>query len=216
MPTKDGPAKRLDAWIAHVKTYRRQSPAPVPDVFLKSATIPSEGPFAHPDIWQPVRDAFKAFELDVEQPGDWQRLLYCLAEAHFGKRRGNPKAWDENRLCRLQVDFLTTKKQNPDKSEEDVYKILSKEDRYQTASVRTRENWRPRGWKTLRRQMPAARAAYKRTIERLATTKLAWDSKHGNSDVTPAAKQQAIKFAKEALEVSQRSQQSARLLLGRG
>jgi len=70
MPTKDGPAKRLDAWIAHVKTYRRQSPAPVPDVFLKSATIPSEGPFAHPDIWQPVRDAFKAFELDVEQPGD--------------------------------------------------------------------------------------------------------------------------------------------------
>jgi hypothetical protein len=203
MPTKDGPAKRLDAWIAHVKTYRRQSPAPVPDVFLKSATIPSEGPFAHPDIWQPVRDAFKAFELDVEHPGDWQRLLYCLAEAHFGKRRGNPKAWDENRLCRLRVDFLAAKRDNPGKSnEEKIYKLLLKKDRYQSASVRTRENRRERAWRTLKRQMPAARAAYKRTVERLATTKLAWDRKHGNSDVTPAAKQAAIKFAKEALEAS--------------
>jgi len=47
--------------------------------------------------------------------------------------------------------------------------------------------------------MPAARAAYKRTIERLATAKLAWDGKHGNS---AAAKKRAIKFAKEALEAS--------------
>jgi hypothetical protein len=197
MPTKDGPAKRLDAWIAHVKTNRRQSPAPVPDVLLKSVTIPSEGQFAYPDIWRPVRDAFKAFELDVEQPGDWQRLLYCLAEAHFGERRGNPEAWDENRLCRLRVDFLTTKKQNPGKSEEDVYKILLKKDRYQTASVRTRENLRPRGLKTLQRQMPAARAAHKRTIKRLATAIMAWNRKHGNQGMTP---EEAEKSATEVLQ----------------
>jgi hypothetical protein len=50
--------------------------------------------------------------------------------------------------------------------------------------------------------MPAAKAAYKRTIERLATAKLAWDCKQGYSDVTAAAKQQAIKFAKDALQAS--------------
>jgi hypothetical protein len=203
MPEKDGPAKRVEAWIACAKRDTWQPAAPVPDAFLKSVTIPAEGPFAHSQIWQPIRDAFKAFGLDVEHPGDWQRLLYCLAEAHFGERRGNPKAWDENRLCRLRIDFLATKRDNPSKSDEEkIYKLLLKKERYQTASVRTRENWRPRGWKTLRRQMPAARAAYKRTIERLATTKLAWDSKHGNSDVTPAAKQAAIKFAKKTLEAS--------------
>jgi hypothetical protein len=98
MPTKDGPAKRLAAWIASGKRNRKQPPAPVPDVFLKRVTIPADGPFLIRKIWQPVREAFRAFELDVEHPGDWQRLLYCLAEAHFGKRRGNPKAWDENRL----------------------------------------------------------------------------------------------------------------------
>jgi len=199
MPSKDGPAKRLAAWIACAKGDRQQPPAPVPNAFVKSVTIPAEGPFAHPDIWQPVRDAFKAFDLDIERPGDWQRLIYCLAEAHFGKRRGNPKAWDENRLGRLQIDFLVTKRENPGKSNEEIYKLLLEKDRYQIASVRTRENRRDRAWKTLRRQMPAARAAYKRTIDRLATAKLAWDRKHGN----PAAdKEQAIEFAKEALEAS--------------
>jgi hypothetical protein len=202
MPTKDGPAKRLDAWIACAKRDRCRLPAPVPVVFSKSITFSAEGPFTHPDIWQPVRDAFKAFELDVEHPGDWQRLLYCLAEAHFGKRRGNPKAWDENRLCRLRVDFITTKKDNPGKSNEEIYNLLLERDRYQTASVTTRENRRDRAWKTLRRQMPAARAAHNRTIKRLVTAKLAWERKHGNPDATPAAKEQAIKFAKGALEAS--------------
>jgi len=196
MPNKDGPAKRLEAWIACAKGNRQQSPAPVPNVFVKSVTIFAEGPFAHPGIWQPVRDAFKAFGLDVERPGDWQRLIYCLAEAHFGKRRGNPKTWDENRLCRLHVDFLVTKRDNPGKSNEEIYKVLLEKDRYQIASVRTRENWRDRAWKTLQRQMPAARAAYNRTIERLAT---AADRNHGNS---AADKEQAIKFAKKALEAS--------------
>ena len=50
--------------------------------------------------------------------------------------------------------------------------------------------------------MPAARAAYKRTLERLATAKLAWDRKHGNPDAAPTTKEQAIKFANEALEAS--------------
>src|SRR5262245_1767931 len=190
MPTKDGPAKRLEAWIACAKRNGRQPPAPPPDVLSKSVTIRGEGPFAHPHIWQPVRDAFKAFELDVEHPGDWQRLLYCLAEAHFGERRGNPKAWDENRLCRLRVDFIATKRDNPGKSNEEIYKLLLEKNRYQIASVRTRKNKRDRAWKTLQRQMPAARAAYMRTIERLATAKLAWDRKHGNS---AAAKKEAIK-----------------------
>jgi hypothetical protein len=202
MPTKDGPAKRLEAWIARAKRDRWQPRAPVPDVFSKSVTIPAEGPFAHPDVWQPIRDAFKAFELDVEHPGDWQRLLYCLAEAHFGKRRGNPKAWDENRMCRLRVDFDTTKRDNPGKSNEEIYKLLLEKDRYQTASIRTQGNRRDRALKTLQRQMPAARAAYKRTIERLAIAKLAWERKHGNPDAGPAAKEQAIKFAKEALQAS--------------
>jgi hypothetical protein len=202
MPTKDGPAKRLEAWIARARQDRWQPPALVSDVFLKSVTIPADGPFAHPDIWLPVREAFKSFEFDVEHPEDWQRLLYCLAEAHFGKRRGNPKAWDENRLCRLYVDFNRTKRDNPGKSNEEIFKLLLKKDRYQTASVRTKGNPRDRGLKTLQRQMPAARAAYKRTIERLATAKLAWDRRHGDPDAAPATKEQAIKFAKEALEAS--------------
>jgi hypothetical protein len=202
MPTKDGPAKRLAAWIACAKRDRWQPTAPVPDVFLKSVTISADGPFVHPDIWLPVREAFKAFELDVEHPGDWQRLLYCLAEAHFGKRRGNPKAWDENRLCRLRVDFNTTKKDNPGKSNDEIYKMLLEKERYQIAAVRTQGNRRDRTLKTLHRQMPAARAAYTRTIKRLATSKLAWDRKHGNPDSTPATGEQAIKFAKETLEAS--------------
>jgi hypothetical protein len=202
MPTKDGPAKRLEAWIKCARRDRWQPPAPVPDVLLKSVTIPAEGHFARPDIWQPVREAFKTFEFDVEHPGDWQRLLYCLAEAHFGKRRGNPKAWNENRLCRLYVDFNTTKRDNPGRSNEEIYKLLLEKDRYQTASVRTQGNRRDRVLKTLRRQMPAARAAYKRTLERLATAKLAWERKHGNPDAAPATKEQAIKFANEALEAS--------------
>jgi hypothetical protein len=202
MPTKDGPAKRLEAWIACAERDRWQPPAPIPDVFLKSVTIPAEGPFAHPDIWQPVRDAFKAFQLDVEHPGDWQRLLYCLAEAHFGKRRGNPKEWDENRLCRLRVDFIATRRDNPGKPDEEIYKLLLKKDRYQTASVRSRGNPRGRNWKTLRRQMPNAHAAHERTIDRLATMKLEWDRKNGNPDPAPVAKERAIRFAKEALEAS--------------
>jgi hypothetical protein len=202
MPTKDGPAKRMEAWIAHAKRHRPQPPAPVPDVFSKSVTIPAQGPFAHPQIWQPIREAFKAFELDVEHPGDWQRLLYCLAEAHFGKRRGNPKAWDEKRLCRLQVDFITTKRDNRGKSNAEIYKLLLEKDRYQTASVKTRGNRRDRALRTLQRQMPAARAAYERTIKRLASAKSAWDHTCGNPDTTRATQEQAIEFAQGVLEAS--------------
>jgi hypothetical protein len=201
MSKKDGPAKRLEYWIECAKQDRYYKREPVPDVFSKDITIPAEGPFTLPRIWEPVRDAFRALGLNVDHPYDWQRLLYYLAETHFGKRRGNPKAWNEKKLCRLAVDFETTKKANPGESDEKIYKKLLTNDRYKNSSVKTKETQRlDRDWKTLRRRLPAARLARKRTIERLATAMLLWQREYGAFDQGPATKERAIQSAEEALE----------------
>jgi hypothetical protein len=189
MPRKKDPTKLSDQSIDHAQTDNS-----VPNVFSKGITIPAGGRFTLSHIWEPIGEAFKDFNLNVEDPHDWQRLLYYLAEE---RRRGNPETWSESALCRLAVDFDVAKKSNPGKPAEEIYELLLTNNRYKNASVKSRAgNQRDRSWKTLKRKMPDARRAYNRAVERLAAAKL------GNTNATPASKQQAVKFAKQALESS--------------
>jgi hypothetical protein len=190
MPRKKVPAQRSDQFVNRGKTDNS-----VPDVFSKGVTIPTDGPFTLPHIWAPIRDAFKDFDLNAEDPHDWQRLLYYLAEE---RRRGNPEAWSENELCRLAVDFDVAEKANPGETVKEIYKLLVANERYKIASVTNRGNQRDRSWNTLKRKMPDARRAYDRMVERLATAKLEWD--RNNPSVAPSSQQQAVAFAKQALE----------------
>jgi hypothetical protein len=74
--------------------------------------------------WRPVRDAFRAFGLDPDNPAHWGQLIHFLAAVHFGRDAGAPKLWTTSRLCRLAVDFANVKAANPGKSETALCKLL--------------------------------------------------------------------------------------------
>jgi hypothetical protein len=106
---------------------------------------------------QPIHDAFKAFELDPTNPFDWRRLLFYLADCHYGKRRGAPKRWNEERWCRLLVDYYTVKFEFKKQSDEAVCKHLQSKKPY-------REHYANLSPPTIRRNLIYARDPTKNKI----------------------------------------------------
>src|SRR5262245_47618952 len=62
------------------------------------------------------------FGLDPTKPSHRDLLLALLASVHFdGSRgRGQPRKWDEDKLCQLLADIATIKQNHPDKKESEL------------------------------------------------------------------------------------------------
>jgi hypothetical protein len=67
----------------------------------------------------PIRDAFKTFDLDRRNIGDWYTLVFHLAHVVFPRPRqsGRPRKWNDERLCKLLADVAVLKRKHPKASD---------------------------------------------------------------------------------------------------
>jgi hypothetical protein len=72
-----------------------------------------------------VRDVFRAHNLDLNKPEHWVALVRAQA-AMSQKRAGRSKQWTDDRLFQLTVAFHRAQREHPDKSENNICKILAK------------------------------------------------------------------------------------------
>jgi hypothetical protein len=79
-----------------------------------------------------LKAAFDTFRLDPTSPNHWRRLLALFAGIHFdsGRGRGNPKQWDEMRLCQLLADFAAVKLKHPKKKDKELRGEIKKDVRF--------------------------------------------------------------------------------------
>ena len=79
---------------------------------------------------EPIRAAFKAFDLDPRDPLHWRRLLFYLADCHFGQRdvrRGAPRRWNDERRCQLLLDFAIVQSRHPGQTDTAVSGFLQRD-----------------------------------------------------------------------------------------
>jgi hypothetical protein len=73
---------------------------------------------------QLLRDVFGAHNLDSDKPEHWVALVKALAEMSQ-KRAGRSKQWTDDKLFQLSVAFYRAQRKHPDKSENNICKILA-------------------------------------------------------------------------------------------
>jgi hypothetical protein len=175
MAKRDGPGKRLKRRIAHLRRSR-SGPPPVIDEEFKGITIPEDDPFGfgYPATWQTVCKAFQAFGYSTTEPGDWQDLIYHLADAHFGTQRGRRVSWDDDKLCRLWVDFAQIKFAKERRTDEEICRLLARD-----TGGKFGRRYAKMSAKTLRRLIPKARKTFEsitiKMVESVRTcTYVAW------------------------------------------
>jgi hypothetical protein len=60
---------------------------------------------------RPLKKAFAAFNLDDRNPFNWRKLIFYMADAHFGSKQVRPgprKRWSDCQLCEVLWDFDQT------------------------------------------------------------------------------------------------------------
>jgi hypothetical protein len=134
-PPEEGAGVRLamigdmDYWQFRRLTDAKHNPSP-------SAPFDAFG-------FDPTNAAFDAFGLDPTTPNHRDFLLALLASVHFDGSRGpgQPRKWDEDKLCQLLADIATIKQKHPDKKENELCGKLKEnapfKDRYRQYSAET-------------------------------------------------------------------------------
>jgi hypothetical protein len=156
MAKKDGPGKRLKEAIAFYGRSR-SGPPPVIDEEFKGITLCKTSFYLGccSREWQTVCKAFEAFGYSTSNPGDWDSLIYYLADAHFGTQRGRRVSWDDDKLCRLWVDFAQIKFAKERRTDEEICKLLARD-----TGGKFGRRYAKMSAKTLRRLIPRARKTF--------------------------------------------------------
>lgn len=140
MPGRGGFSKRLKENVKFSREFRK----------------PPNG--APPRLPAPALRAFDAFGLNPRCPGDWEELVFILADILFprpllrpGRPRG-PGKWDSEALCQLLGDYCAIKRQFPKSSDVLICEKLVKD---QVVGARYKSANQSPG--TLRRNLQSAR-----------------------------------------------------------
>jgi hypothetical protein len=121
MSNKDPLRKRLERVFAEMKEVSSNKAAGARKIASKEDHLLFAMAYAGP-----VVTAFEKAGLDIEDSGDWGRLVIYFCAAAYGKGAGRPKEWSFEEYERLLKDVADIKKAHPNYAEKDCCKLLLK------------------------------------------------------------------------------------------
>jgi hypothetical protein len=142
MAKKDAASKRLAREIALAELLKKVPPLleelPAPPAPEELPVLLQLGDGTPDEPWhtglgsgrdaleRPILDAFKAFGLDHRSLSDWYALVSHLAHVLFPTpgRRGPPRKWTDERLCKLLADVAAYKRKHPTAFDADICRWL--------------------------------------------------------------------------------------------
>lgn len=135
MPKKADPIKkRLLKAIENVRSWKSQCPAPISKRYLSRPenweSTARNALTIEPDpggLHCALERAFKALDLDAEDPRDWRTLADALSWVLFPipARVGRSRTWNTERFCELLDAVDVRRRKNPQISEERACELIA-------------------------------------------------------------------------------------------